>query len=124
MAHFPGHVQHGRSEIDLALGAVKVRRQAAASLDAFQLLEEIDVKVSPPELAVGDALEPDVFLQADDIGDRRVFDGAQRCLADLSSPAALARFEELRRPQEAADVVGAERRLRSLAHGSVTRPDP
>jgi hypothetical protein len=101
-----------------------VRRQAAASLDTFQLLEEIDVKVRPPELAVGDALEPDVFLQADDIGDRGVFDGAERRLPDLAFLATLARGQQLRRAQEASDVIGAERRLRALAHGELTPPDP
>jgi hypothetical protein len=103
---------------------VKMRRQTAAGLDTFQLLQEIDVKVRPPEFAIGDALETDVFLQTDDIGDRRVFDGAERRFADLSLLATLARGQELRRPQEAADVIGAERRLRALAHGKVTRPDP
>jgi hypothetical protein len=90
----------------------------------LQPLEEIDVKVRPPELAVGDALKPDVFLQPDDVGDRRVFDGAQRRLADLTLLATLACGQQLRRTQEAADVIGAERRLGALAHGKVTRPDP
>ena len=101
-----------------------MRRQAAVSLDAFELLEKVDVKVRASEFAVGDPVEPDLFLHADDVGDRRVFDGAECRLADLSSLAALSRGEQLRRPQEAADVVGAERRLGAHAHDGVRRLDP
>jgi hypothetical protein len=53
-------------------------RDRDVGLDAAELLEEIDVEVGAPELAVGDALQADVFLEPDDLGDRVVLDFAQR----------------------------------------------
>ena len=49
----------------------------AACLDTLELLQKIDVKIGAPELAVGDALEAEIFLQAHDVADRRVLDCAQ-----------------------------------------------
>ena len=45
-----------------------------------------------------------------DVADRVVLDRAQRGGGDLAACELLARVEQLLRPQEAADVIGAERR--------------
>jgi hypothetical protein len=119
VAHLPGHVQHRWGEVDVALGAVKVRGQSTARFHPVELLEEIDMEIRAPELAVGNALQPDVFLHADDIGDRRVLDRAQRRAVERAVVKALAGGEQRRRAQKAADVVGAKRGRSALAHGRV-----
>ena len=78
VAHRAGHLHHRRREIDVAGGAVKADRDAALGFDALELLEEVDVEVGAPELAVGDAVQAEVLLEADDVADRRVLDFAQR----------------------------------------------
>ena len=44
---------------------------------AGELLQEVDVEVGAAELAVGDALQPDLLLEAHDLADRAVFRRAQ-----------------------------------------------
>ena len=63
------------------------------------------------ELAVGDALEPDVLLPADRLSDAFVLDRAQLVRAALAASVARARREQPLGPQQAADLIGAERRL-------------
>jgi hypothetical protein len=78
--------------------------------------EEIEVPPGTAELAVGDRREPDVFLLPDDLGDLAVLDRLEVGVADLTLGVFLARLLERRRAQQAADVIGAERRLGSLGH--------
>ena len=84
VAQLPGDVHHRRGEVDLAAGAVEARRDAAARLDALELLQKVDVEIGAPELAVGDALQPEILLEPDDVADRRVLDGTQLVLGDRS----------------------------------------
>ena len=107
---------HRRCEVDVALRAVKADGDAALGLDAFELLQEIDVEVGAPEFAVGDALEAEILLEADDVSDGGVFDGAQPHAIDLAALEAVARLQELRRSQEAADVIGAKRGFGANGH--------
>jgi hypothetical protein len=67
------------------------------------------VEVGAPVLAVGDALQAEILLEADDVADRAVLDLAQLRARDLALALALARVEQLLGAQEAADVIGAER---------------
>src|SRR3546814_6912693 len=60
------------------------------------------------ELAVGDALEPDVLLALRHLADAVVLDPAQGLAGDLARRVLLARLDEAPGPQKAADVVGAE----------------
>ena len=74
-AELAGHAQHHglrlRSlELDLALAEI--------GLDAVELAEEVVVPEGAAELAVGDGLEPDLLLLADDVRDLAVFDRLQR----------------------------------------------
>ena len=80
MAQLAGDVHDRRGEVHLAAGAAKARRDAAARFDAFELLQKVDVEIGAPELAVGDALQPEILLEAHDVADRGVFDGAQLLL--------------------------------------------
>jgi hypothetical protein len=65
------------------------------------------------ELAVGYRLEPDLLLHADDIGDCGVLGGLQALVVELAGSVRLARVEQRGRAQQAADMVGAERRAGS-----------
>ena len=124
MADLPGHAEHRGREVDVAFLAVKMRGQPAPRFHAFELLEEVDVEVGAPELAVGDALQPDVFLQPHNVRDGAVLDGAQFRLVDLALLEPFARSEQLGRPKEASDVVGAKWWLGAQAHRVLTRRDP
>ena len=76
------------------------------------------MEVGAAELAVGDALQADVFLELDDLGDRVVLDGAQLLRADAAGGALGARVEQALRAQEAADVVGAKRGVGAGGHAA------
>jgi hypothetical protein len=79
-------------------------------LDAGKLRQEIRMEERAPELAVGDAAKPQVFLVADDLADRLVLDATQPGGVDAAGRAVLARLQERRRAEQAADMVGTERR--------------
>ena len=66
-------------------------------------------------------LQADVLLELHDLGDRLVLDLAQLLGRDLALGLLLARFEQVLGAQEAADVVGAERRRARAgpAHGGL-----
>ena len=57
--------------------------------------------------------EPDLLLHADDLVDRVVLGGLEALVVELAGGVRLARLEQLGRAQQAADVVGAERRAGS-----------
>ena len=66
------------------------------------------MEIGAPELPVGDALQSEILLEADDVADGAVLGGSQVRLGDAALLELLARRQQLGRPQEAADVVGAE----------------
>ena len=109
MPHLVDDAHHGRGEIDIATFAVKADGNAALDLDAFQLLEEVDMEIGAAELAVGNALEPEIFLESDDIANRLVFDHSLRVAIDLCALVPIARVEQSFGSKEAADVIGTER---------------
>ncbi len=63
-----------RCEVDFAVAAVELDGDTAVHGDTLELLEKVDVKVGAPELAVGDRLEADVFLQPRRVTNAGVFD--------------------------------------------------
>src|SRR5207253_8681425 len=69
-----------------------------------------------PEFAVGNALEAETFLKADDIANGRVFDLAQLPPRNLALALSLARIEQRSGAQETADMVGAKWRFGTSAH--------
>ena len=79
-------------------------------LDALEPLEEIDVEIGAAELAIGDRLEADVLLSADDLANARVLERVQIHGRKLAGREFFARRLEALGSQEAADMVGAERR--------------
>ena len=70
------------------------------------------------EFAVGDSFQAQVLLELHDVADGGVLDLAKVLLRDLALGQALAGIDDFPGAQEAADVVGAERRLGACAHAS------
>ena len=75
-----------------------------------------------PELAVGDALEPDLLLHPHEIADRGILDPPQFLGRDPPRLMFGPRPQQLRRPQQAAHVVGAERWSNVVGHGKSLLP--
>ncbi len=105
--------------MDFGLGfdAAEFDRRRADHLDALESPEEIEMPPGAAEFAVGGELEADLFLLPDDLFDLAVLDRCQRGGVDLALGALLARGFQRRGAQEAADVVGAERRFAAWGHG-------
>ena len=70
-------------------------------------LGELTLERQAPHLAVGDHGEPGILLQADGRVDRRILDTLELGRTDLAELQAPARRQQLGRPQQAADDVGA-----------------
>ena len=79
-------------------------------LDAVQPLEEVELIPRTAKLPVGRELQPDFFLFSDGLFDLAVFDRTQGAGRDLPTLMSGPRLLHRRRPQQAADMVGAERR--------------
>src|SRR5262249_45275570 len=78
---------------------------------------------SAAELAIGDRVQADTLLHSGDLADQPVLDPAQIGGGQPALKMRLARLAQLLRADQAADVVGAKRRLRALWHGwSPCRP--
>ena len=104
----------------LGAGLQALERDAlfhGVALGAVEPPEEIEVPPGATELAVGDRLKPDLLLLLDNAFDLAVLDGLERGGVDLALGVLLARLLHGGRTQQAADVIGAERRLGSL-HGT------
>ena len=61
--------------------------------------------------------EADLLLQLDDVADRPILDATELDGIDAAGLPRLARLKKRRRTQQAADVIGTERRRRALGHG-------
>ena len=80
-------------------------------LDAVEAPQEIEMPPRAAEFAVGDRLQADLFLLLDDVLDLAVFDRLQLGGAVISPLARRSRACFQRGgPQQAADMIGAERR--------------
>ena len=89
------------------------------ALGAVQAPQEVEMPPGAAELAVGDRREPDLLLLLDDALDLAVLDRLEVGGADLALGALLARLLQGGRAQQAADVIGAERRFGAF-HGSLS----
>ena len=78
-------------------------------LDAADAELEIHQPVVAAELAVGHSLQADILLHAYRPRDRGILDAAQLLARDTAGRMVGARAQQLRRTQQAADMVGAER---------------
>src|SRR5579864_1599360 len=116
------HRMAGEADFAGDLGAFVARPRAGKRdaglhdglLDAVEAPEEIEMPPRAAEFAVGDRLQAGRFLLPDGVLDLAVLHCFQLVRRDLALGAALARRFQRRGPQQAADVIGAERRLGSL----------
>src|SRR5262249_16732474 len=111
--HLAGHAHALVARLHPGKGNAVIHDMA---LDPVEAPEKIEVPPGAAELAVGDRLEPDLLLLLDGALDLAVFYRLDLRRADLPCGAPPPRFLQRRRTQQAADVVGAERRGCSL-HG-------
>src|SRR5205085_9639537 len=74
----------------------------------------IEMPPGAAELAVGDGVQADVLLTLDDPLDLAVFDFLQSVGRDLTLAAFRPRLVDALRTQQAADMIGSERRLGSF----------
>ncbi len=75
-------------------------------------------------LAVGDEPEPEILLQAHHLADGGVLDALELGVGNLVPIGPLARLDQRVRPDQAADMVGAERRLGSFGHARLRGSRP
>src|SRR5262249_19789240 len=126
------HRMTGKSDLShdahcLGPGLDAVELNAVLGHEAFDAIEGFQKIEMPPRAAifpVGRELEPDLLLSADDLLDFTVLDLAQRSGRNLAALAFPTRLFERRGTQQAADVIGAVRRLHSLPVSVLLAPDP
>ena len=107
-AELAGHAQHHRLgvvalELDLALAEI--------GLDAIQRAQKIVIPEGAAEFAIGDGLQPDVFLPLDDGAISRSSTALSCVGGDLALLPFGAGLFQRRGAQQAADMIGAERRI-------------
>jgi hypothetical protein len=104
-------VDRGRRELDVASLAVELDLDVARSLlDSAELVDEVHVPRRAPELPVGRRLEPDLSLHLHDVADRLILGRAQLLGRQAPGGELLSRLQQLRRAEQAADVIRAKRR--------------
>jgi len=81
---------------------------ALVKLDAAEARQEVVVPVGAPVLAVGHRGEADGALAVDRRLDAAILDGAKRGAIDAALGVRGPRLTQLRRAQQAADMIGAE----------------
>src|SRR6202040_254301 len=96
-------------ELELALAVVR--------FDAVEPDQEIGLPGGAAIFTVGDGVEADLLLFADQLGDLLVLDRLQGLGIDFAALALTARLLERRSAQQAADVIGAERGSCAEHHG-------
>ena len=119
------HRMAGEAELAGDLHAFIARRHRGkgdagihdVALDAVEAPQEIEMPPRAAKLAVGDRLQSGRLLLFDDVLDFAILDRLEFGGADLAFGALLARGFPRRRPQQAADMIGAKRRLCSVRHG-------
>ena len=113
-------VQHGMvRETDLAgdgdalrlgLDAFELNRgDAARPFDPVKSGEEVEVPPGATELAIGHGLETGFFLSGDHVPDARILDFPKACIVEHAALPFRTGLLDLRRAQQAADLIGAKR---------------
>src|SRR5262249_46010582 len=112
-ARQPAAHLHGRRAVQtLSRIRVEADRQLGRNhLDVAELQHEVAVPGMAVVLAVGSEPESQVLLQAYDLADRRLLDRTQFLRRQVALLGPLARRDQRVRTDQAADMVGAERRF-------------
>src|SRR5581483_9978102 len=112
-ADFAGDLEPLVARVDAGKGDPRLHD---VLVDAVETPEEIEMPPRAAEFAVGDRLQTDLLLAPDDPLDLAVLDRLEFGRRDVALGALLARLLQRRGAQQAADVIGAERRLGALSH--------
>ena len=104
------HLQGRRGMFAHALLVVKLDRNLGLhQCHVGELKQEVALPAAAVVFAVGDDLEPEVFLQADDVADRGLLDTLELGVCEFLFGRCLARFDQVVGPNQAADVVRARK---------------
>ena len=107
---------HGRRAVQaVAVGGMKTHRELRRHHPhVLEFQHEIPVPGMAIVLAVGNELQPQLLLHADHVADRGLLDALELGLRDRLLLRLLPRPDQCVRPDEAADMIGAIRRLGAL----------
>src|SRR4029079_7291968 len=100
----------GRGELDLVAGVVAEYERVVLEGEAVGALDEAPPIGTAAEFAVAHHLEPDLLLHRNDVADAFVLQGREFGIADLLRGMAAEGLPQRGGAQQAADVIGAERR--------------
>jgi hypothetical protein len=104
------HLQGRRRMFAHALLVVKLDRDLGFDLrHVGKLQQKVTLPAAPVVFAVGHDLEPEVFLQSDDVADRGFLDRLKVGVCGFVFGRRLARLDQLVGPDQAADVVRARK---------------
>ena len=118
VAQRPDDGEAGRRHVD-GVGGIGAGGDVAGDGDAAELFEEVEVEPRPAVLAVRDAAHPQRLDLTDGGGDRLVLHGAQLVGGDRpGGPLGAGAVDDVG-AQQAADLLGAERRLQGT-HGRLS----
>ena len=113
----------GRCEFDLVAGVVAEFERGGLDGEAVGALDEASPVGAAAEFAVGHDLEADLLLHGEDVADALILQFAELGVADLLGGMPAEGLPQRRRAQQAADVIGAERRS-ALGGGTHARGLP
>ena len=100
----------GRRELDLVAGVVAEFERGGLDGEAVGALDEAPPIGAAAEFSVGHDLEADLLLHGEDVADALILQFAELGVADLPGGMAAEGLPQRGGAQQAADVIGAERR--------------
>jgi hypothetical protein len=107
--HFAGYEWGSEGELPTFLIAeLKARRGDVETFDTF---DEAAPVGATAELAVSNDREPNFFLQLYNVADRCILGGGEAGIVDFAGMECAKRLAQRSRTQQAADVVGTNRRV-------------
>ena len=103
-------------------GVVAEFERSRLDLETLRPLDKPSPIGAPAEFAVGHNLKPDLLLQRDHVLDALVLHASKLILAHVPAAVPAEGLAQGLRPQQTADVVGAERRaaLKARGHAGVS----
>jgi hypothetical protein len=108
----------GWNQILAAIGFLY--RNGDLGFDAAKLIKEIDMEIGSAEFTIGDALQANILLECDNLGDCAILNRPELLGVDLTTRLLFTGIEQVFRAQEATDMIGAKRRRCASAHGIIS----
>src|SRR5262245_42974636 len=110
-----------RDRLAVLVAMKKIALLGSQAAGSQSLPKKIDDIALTPELPVTDRMQADRFLERDDLANRLVLDPFELGAVDQALSMLLARLDQVRGSQQAADLIGAKGRCasRGIHFGSV-----